>query len=246
MPSNDVDRICAICEKSPATMVYGAMACGGCKNFFLRTTTAIEKKLKCLNGGECPVKFGNIKCMKCRYEKCLQVGMIPEVTGRRLGCSLREKRAQSKLSKKKVLASKSLFKIRENGQELSVKNFAPHLYDGKGTLEIVNDLINTQKYGEVFGKAYLKQMFITQNVLSSMKKGQMGDAKFVLMKIIICFSTSMRKERSAQIVRKAFNKYSSLLLENLDPRFGSNFGKIVLNKEIGIYGKLTKEVFHRM
>ncbi|CAJ0557863.1 unnamed protein product, partial [Mesorhabditis spiculigera] len=91
------DRKCRVCGASPAGLYYGAVVCPSCKIFFLRVTTVGAAIKECKNYRLCSSKnfrgLGKAKCIPCRYEKCLEVGMIPEITARRTGCNLREKRA---------------------------------------------------------------------------------------------------------------------------------------------------------
>ncbi|CAJ0925746.1 unnamed protein product, partial [Mesorhabditis belari] len=89
---------CRVCHGVPASRNYGAIVCASCKNFFLRITTTGAKVPACKNLKLCVTQNfkgpGKLKCATCRYEKCIQAGMIPEITARRSGCNLREKRAK--------------------------------------------------------------------------------------------------------------------------------------------------------
>ncbi|CAJ0925716.1 unnamed protein product, partial [Mesorhabditis belari] len=95
---------CRVCGGSPASRIYGSIACGSCKVFFIRVTTAGAKVPECQNGKICGKQnfrgAGKSKCVPCRYEKCIKMGMIPEMTARRRGCTLRERRAMIGLQKR--------------------------------------------------------------------------------------------------------------------------------------------------
>eukprot|EP00095_Tigriopus_kingsejongensis_P011668 snap_masked-scaffold59_size442576-processed-gene-0.17 protein:Tk11668 transcript:snap_masked-scaffold59_size442576-processed-gene-0.17-mRNA-1 annotation:"nuclear receptor 1" len=73
---------CQICkDPSIKHLHYGAITCFSCKAFFRRTSQGnANEKFVCKNSGECNVLHKlRKKCRKCRYEKCLQVGMKPSL-----------------------------------------------------------------------------------------------------------------------------------------------------------------------
>jgi nuclear receptor subfamily 4 group A protein 2 len=70
---------CAVCGDNAACQHYGVHTCEGCKGFFKRT---VQKNAKyvCLAERVCPVdKRRRNRCQFCRFQKCLNVGMVKEV-----------------------------------------------------------------------------------------------------------------------------------------------------------------------
>merc|ERR1740128_1105127 len=71
--------LCAVCGDNAACQHYGVRTCEGCKGFFKRT---VQKNAKyvCLADKNCPVdKRRRNRCQFCRFQKCLNVGMVKEV-----------------------------------------------------------------------------------------------------------------------------------------------------------------------
>ena len=85
MANLDLSKICQIClseapEKVKFYQHYGAICCYSCKAFFRRYIRG-ENNIhlyRCKENSNCPLTEGRKTCKKCRYDKCLQVGMIPE------------------------------------------------------------------------------------------------------------------------------------------------------------------------
>ncbi|TKR76774.1 hypothetical protein L596_017867 [Steinernema carpocapsae] len=78
-PQQDQDKLCAVCNDSAVCQHYGARTCEGCKGFFKRS---VQKKAQyvCSGNKNCPIdKRYRSRCQYCRYQKCLQVGMVKEV-----------------------------------------------------------------------------------------------------------------------------------------------------------------------
>ena len=83
----DKEKVCQICGQVNKTQGkhyyhYGAIACYGCKSFFRRTTNKKSYlKFTCVNGTPCPTyDYAQWhRCSKCRYKKCLEVGMNPKL-----------------------------------------------------------------------------------------------------------------------------------------------------------------------
>ncbi|KAG8442673.1 hypothetical protein GDO86_011459 [Hymenochirus boettgeri] len=70
---------CAVCGDNAACQHYGVRTCEGCKGFFKRTIQKNAKYL-CLANKNCPVdKRRRNRCQYCRFQKCLNVGMVKEV-----------------------------------------------------------------------------------------------------------------------------------------------------------------------
>ncbi|XP_055022635.1 nuclear receptor subfamily 4 group A member 2-like [Boleophthalmus pectinirostris] len=89
------DALCAVCGDSAACQHYGVRTCEGCKGFFKRT---VQKNAKyvCLASRSCPVdKRRRNRCQYCRFQKCLDVGMVKDVV-RRDGLKGRRGRLPSK------------------------------------------------------------------------------------------------------------------------------------------------------
>ncbi|CAD5213761.1 unnamed protein product [Bursaphelenchus okinawaensis] len=75
----DDDKKCAVCEDHAICQHYGARTCEGCKGFFKRT---VQKRAQyvCAGSKNCPIdKRYRSRCQYCRFQKCLQVGMVREV-----------------------------------------------------------------------------------------------------------------------------------------------------------------------
>ena len=74
---------CPICGDQISGNHYGVNTCESCKGFFKRTKKSTSQ-LKCVNGSNsCPMTIEARKnCSKCRYEKCLAVGMNEGVKSR--------------------------------------------------------------------------------------------------------------------------------------------------------------------
>lgn len=76
---DDSDKLCAVCNDRAVCLHYGARTCEGCKGFFKRT---VQKKAKYMCAGDknCPIdKRYRSRCQFCRFQKCLQVGMVKEI-----------------------------------------------------------------------------------------------------------------------------------------------------------------------
>ncbi|TRY67719.1 hypothetical protein TCAL_02933 [Tigriopus californicus] len=98
--SMDPTEECQICQ-DPAIrhLHYGAITCFSCKAFFRRTSQSkAYEKFMCKSTGECNVLHKlRKKCRKCRYEKCIRVGMKPSLV---LSDEEKVKRFKKSLSKK--------------------------------------------------------------------------------------------------------------------------------------------------
>nr|ASL70486.1 nuclear receptor [Brachionus rotundiformis] len=75
-------NICPVCESLESkTSIYGPDVCINCRSFFKRTYP-IRESLECETNGRCNCVGLRIACRKCRFKKCLSVGMRFKV-GRR-------------------------------------------------------------------------------------------------------------------------------------------------------------------
>ncbi|CAJ0936552.1 unnamed protein product, partial [Mesorhabditis belari] len=81
-PNGEIELSCRVCGAVPAIHVYGSYCCGGCKIFFLRCAVG-GKPLLCTKGGQCTLPLALKKCRACRYQKCIRVGLLPNIPGQR-------------------------------------------------------------------------------------------------------------------------------------------------------------------
>ncbi|CAJ0603408.1 unnamed protein product [Cylicocyclus nassatus] len=67
---------CAICGDSATGIHFGADSCAACSAFFRRTVT-MNRRFECVGNSpsNCSVSKGTSTCKKCRFDKCLSVGM---------------------------------------------------------------------------------------------------------------------------------------------------------------------------
>ncbi|CAL2035663.1 unnamed protein product [Caenorhabditis brenneri] len=73
---------CKVCGDIAKHYHSGVRTCRGCSTFFYRYPTRVQTS-KCILGGNCVMTIVKRDCAPCRYEKCLEVGMVhrasPEV-----------------------------------------------------------------------------------------------------------------------------------------------------------------------
>ncbi|MCP9263021.1 Hormone receptor 4 [Dirofilaria immitis] len=76
---DDDPLLCAICADKSSGLHYGIYTCEGCKGFFKRTVQN-KRVYTCVSGtGNCPMtKEQRNRCQFCRFQKCLQQGMVLE------------------------------------------------------------------------------------------------------------------------------------------------------------------------
>lgn len=72
---------CVICGDKATGNHYGVTSCEGCKGFFKRTVQN-KKVYTCRNlSKDCPIdKRHRNRCQFCRYQKCINAGMLKEGT----------------------------------------------------------------------------------------------------------------------------------------------------------------------
>uniref|UniRef100_A0A914MTX5 Nuclear receptor domain-containing protein n=1 Tax=Meloidogyne incognita TaxID=6306 RepID=A0A914MTX5_MELIC len=76
---------CEVCSDSATGLHYRAITCEGCKGFFRRVYQKEQQRFVCKNqlpNQQCPCpisKSTRNACQKCRLEKCLNVGMDPQL-----------------------------------------------------------------------------------------------------------------------------------------------------------------------
>lgn len=67
---------CMICEDRATGLHYGIITCEGCKGFFKRTVQN-KRIYTCVADGSCEInKAQRNRCQYCRFQKCLQKGMV--------------------------------------------------------------------------------------------------------------------------------------------------------------------------
>merc|ERR1719361_1090623 len=68
--------LCNICEDRATGLHYGIITCEGCKGFFKRTVQN-KRVYSCVADGHCEInKAQRNRCQFCRFQKCLQKGMV--------------------------------------------------------------------------------------------------------------------------------------------------------------------------
>ncbi|XP_028395066.1 retinoic acid receptor RXR-alpha-B-like isoform X2 [Dendronephthya gigantea] len=77
--SDNQPTVCVICGDKATGNHYGVTSCEGCKGFFKRTVQN-KKVYTCRNlSKDCPIdKRHRNRCQFCRYQKCLNAGMLKE------------------------------------------------------------------------------------------------------------------------------------------------------------------------
>ncbi|XP_006814372.1 nuclear receptor subfamily 6 group A member 1-like [Saccoglossus kowalevskii] len=69
---------CSICQDKATGLHYGIITCEGCKGFFKRTVQN-KRVYSCVGEGNCEItKAQRNRCQFCRFQKCLQKGMLLE------------------------------------------------------------------------------------------------------------------------------------------------------------------------
>ena len=103
---------CHVCgDKAIAHLHYGGICCYSCKAFFRRAVqNGKDKSYKCKAGRSCPVSVETRRgCQKCRFDKCLAVGMTASWVLSDEQCQIRFGKAKTK---RKVVRSQT--KIEES------------------------------------------------------------------------------------------------------------------------------------
>jgi len=89
---SSLTRSCSVCSAPSASHLhYGAVTCYSCRAFFRR---GLGKPYCCVEGtGDCSIDWTSRRsCQWCRFDKCLKVGMNPEL----VDASLRLKNLKSR------------------------------------------------------------------------------------------------------------------------------------------------------
>ena len=75
-PEDEEQLACMICEDRATGLHYGIITCEGCKGFFKRTVQN-KRIYTCVADGNCEInKAQRNRCQYCRFQKCLQKGMV--------------------------------------------------------------------------------------------------------------------------------------------------------------------------
>ncbi|CAJ0945157.1 unnamed protein product, partial [Mesorhabditis belari] len=134
----------------------------------------------------------------------------------------------------------------------------------------IDELHILDEFKETF---YFHIYYGLNTVIPMMKRTEIRDEEFLLLKAIILFSSDIGfREISSQVTRKAFYKYTMILLEHLKIRFKdekvalvkfnelmmipmcmqtvaaklqSQFGQVFLTKQAGVEGKFPEEIFFK-
>jgi len=73
---DDTPMICMICEDRATGLHYGIITCEGCKGFFKRTVQN-KRVYTCVADGNCEItKAQRNRCQYCRFQKCINQGMV--------------------------------------------------------------------------------------------------------------------------------------------------------------------------
>ena len=91
---DDADKRCAVCNDRAVCLHYGARTCEGCKGTslniwrsyftpkisgFFKRTVQKNSRYTCAGNRNCPIdKRYRSRCQYCRFQKCLEVGMVRE------------------------------------------------------------------------------------------------------------------------------------------------------------------------
>ena len=74
---------CDVCKApAPDHFHFGGRTCYSCRAFFRRTVERVQRKglKRCKAGtGDCVVSQDAKSCIHCRYTKCINIGMKPEL-----------------------------------------------------------------------------------------------------------------------------------------------------------------------
>ncbi|CAJ0953843.1 unnamed protein product, partial [Mesorhabditis belari] len=71
---------CGVCGDGAYHIHYGVLTCEGCKGFFKRTVQRGNTDFTCKKKGCCDISFlTRSLCRPCRWKKCLDIGMSPNV-----------------------------------------------------------------------------------------------------------------------------------------------------------------------
>ena len=148
LPFKELKRMipCAICQQPSTGRHYGVFSCGGCRNFFKRSLN-LEMSYRCLHSGV----VSPLSCRKCRFQKCLAVGMSLEAIsiGRPTD---KDKCALSSFMRDKILGinepqegeSKPIEAKQQPNDQIDFQTFKQKLFDSVGRLLKLKPNMNSQ------------------------------------------------------------------------------------------------------
>lgn len=97
-------NICQVCGDSASIYNYGALSCQSCKTFFRRNASHPYDVRPCFFNKTCEVDVRTRRiCTACRLEKCLSVGMSPDLIRKAL--SRHDKSSSTNTPGKEMLSS---------------------------------------------------------------------------------------------------------------------------------------------
>lgn len=74
--NDEESLVCMICSDNATGLHYGIITCEGCKGFFKRTVQN-KRVYNCVADGDCQIdKQQRNRCQFCRFQKCLNQGMV--------------------------------------------------------------------------------------------------------------------------------------------------------------------------
>ncbi|KAK0418436.1 hypothetical protein QR680_013555 [Steinernema hermaphroditum] len=83
------EELCLVCGDKASGYHYNALTCEGCKGFFRRSITR-KAVYYCKYGQRCDIDmYMRRKCQHCRLEKCMRIGMRPELVVPEEQCRLK-------------------------------------------------------------------------------------------------------------------------------------------------------------
>jgi len=169
-------HVCVVCgDSASGYRFYGASSvCFSCRIFFRRAATS-DRKFTCTsiereNENNCIIeKVNRSQCKKCRYDKCLSVGLLPYL----VNTPNRKARGIKKPEKQKLVAY-PVNQLEEIKSNLKIKMNPTKQYQ----LELDDPLfkqnsfqILMQSISEVFFSSYLEQFMEIDGAIISQARG---------------------------------------------------------------------------
>lgn len=146
----DAKSICHVCQApsksfKPHNVHYGGICCLSCKSFFHRSTFhGTKESFQCAKSNACLLNYNDrFKCQKCRYDKCLAIGMNPNLVLTFEQKVIRFGTDKVKKSRMEIKSNEGLKPNRSNPQyHIPARDHNGHqhaegklsLFDGKNTI----------------------------------------------------------------------------------------------------------------
>lgn len=154
----DSNKICKVCgDRAKANEIFfahygAARCCLSCKAFFRRIFRELKhpERVKCKASGQCDLNLGKRKaCRKCRLDKCIQVGMKPDMVPNEEASrqfTYSNKRNIKKLSKKLLKGLDQGFDDSLKGDINVMSDFIVSSYDdaSRGMLQVGSPYLDTR------------------------------------------------------------------------------------------------------